>query len=134
MLAFERSDTPDSWQLPQGGLDGREEPFDAAIRELTEETGLTARDVDYLGEYPEWLAYELPPDKRRRGLGRGQVQRWILFRLTAPETSIRPTEVETPEFRAWRWMDLAELAETVIEFRRPIYRKLVPFVASVAAE
>ena len=38
------------WQLPQGGLDEGEEPRDAVIRELEEETG-TAR-AEIIGERP----------------------------------------------------------------------------------
>jgi 8-oxo-dGTP pyrophosphatase MutT (NUDIX family) len=31
-----------SWEIPEGGCPDGEEPFDAAVRELAEETGLTA--------------------------------------------------------------------------------------------
>jgi hypothetical protein len=32
------------------------------------------------------------------------------------------------EFRAWRWVDLAELAEQAVAFRQPVYRRLVVLV------
>ena len=35
------------WQMPQGGIDGAEDPADAALRELIEETGM--RTVTILG-------------------------------------------------------------------------------------
>ncbi len=31
----------DAWQMPQGGVDKEEDPRDAALRELWEETGIT---------------------------------------------------------------------------------------------
>ena len=34
VMAFERSDVPGAWQLPQGGIDGGETPVEAAWREL----------------------------------------------------------------------------------------------------
>lgn len=38
-----------SWEIPEGGCPEGEDPFDAAIRELKEETGLAAARWDYLG-------------------------------------------------------------------------------------
>jgi hypothetical protein len=32
------------------------------------------------------------------------------------------------EFRSWRWVDLAELAEQAVGFRRPVYRRLAELV------
>src|SRR6185312_7786875 len=40
------------WQMPQGGIDAAENPRDAVMRELWEETG--AASADYLGE-TDWL-------------------------------------------------------------------------------
>ena len=64
VLALERSAVPGGWQLPQGGIEGDEQPVDALWRELREETGLTADDVQVLAEVPEWLGYELPAEYR----------------------------------------------------------------------
>ena len=38
VLAFERADIPGSWQMPQGGLNEKEEPLDGVLRELREES------------------------------------------------------------------------------------------------
>ena len=37
-----------SWEVPMGGSDGDEEPLDTAIRELREETGLTADSFEQI--------------------------------------------------------------------------------------
>src|SRR5512138_735989 len=46
------------WQMPQGGVDAGENPRDAVMRELWEETG--AVSAEYLGE-TDWIKYEFPP-------------------------------------------------------------------------
>jgi putative (di)nucleoside polyphosphate hydrolase len=124
VLACERAERPGSWQLPQGGLDGDEEPSAAVLRELEEETGIGRDCVQLLAEHPEWIAYEVPLERRRAELGRGQVQRWFLLRFLGTDRDIDLGKQQPPEFRAWRWMPMSELIELVIEFRRPVYRKL----------
>jgi putative (di)nucleoside polyphosphate hydrolase len=134
VLALERIDQPDRWQMPQGGLNVGEEPAEASLRELHEETGLEAGQVELVAEYPGWLAYELPPGRRRgdpeRGQGdrqRGQVQKWFLYRFLGDDDDIDlvPPKGERQEFRAFRWMDLGDLAESMWEVKQPIYRALV---------
>jgi 8-oxo-dGTP pyrophosphatase MutT (NUDIX family) len=39
------------WEIPAGKLDPGEAPFDCAVRELAEETGVTARSWTTLGRY-----------------------------------------------------------------------------------
>jgi 8-oxo-dGTP pyrophosphatase MutT (NUDIX family) len=39
------------WTLPGGGVKRRESPADAAVREVSEEVGITLRDVEPIGEY-----------------------------------------------------------------------------------
>jgi putative (di)nucleoside polyphosphate hydrolase len=113
--------------MPQGGLNVGEEPVDASLRELQEETGLAADRVELVAEHPEWLAYELPPARRRNERARGQVQKWFLYRFLGDDEDIdlTPPKGERQEFKAFRWMDLGELAGSMWEVKRPIYLALV---------
>ena len=65
------STAPDAWQMPQGGIDKGEEPRQAALRELKEETGVTAAEI--IAEAREWLRYELPPELQRHGCGAASI-------------------------------------------------------------
>ena len=123
VLAFERRDIPGSWQLPQGGLDEGESPLEAVKREIHEETGLRAGDLELLATAHRLLAYELPEKARTKKLGRGQVQYWFLFRLTGQEDAI--TLGDKKEFRAWKWMPIGELVEKIVSFKQPVYQELV---------
>jgi putative (di)nucleoside polyphosphate hydrolase len=124
VLALERADVPGAWQLPQGGLWVGEDPQRAALRELQEETGLPPEAVEFVAEYPEWLSYELPRDKRSAKTGRGQVQRWLLFKLKEESTQPSLPTNRDAEFRSWRWAPLPAIADSAISFRKPIYERL----------
>lgn len=82
IFAASRLDVPDSWQMPQGGIDVGEDPRTAAIRELTEETGVHSAEI--LAETPHWLTYDFPPhvrEKLRQQWGsdwKGQAQKWLV--------------------------------------------------------
>jgi putative (di)nucleoside polyphosphate hydrolase len=118
VLAFERSDVPGAWQLPQGGIDAEEDVTAAAWRELGEETGLGADDVELTGIHPEWLVYEFPAQVRDKRLG--QAQRWFYFRARSGSIEPRPDGVE---FVAWKWVDVDWLLDQVVEFRHDVYRR-----------
>lgn len=122
VLALERADIPGAWQFPQGGLKPFEEPVQAAFREVLEETGLSARDVELIDSYPEPLVYELPADACSEKTGRGQVQYWYLFRLTGSDAAI---DVKSSgEFCAWKWVPFQTMLHTVADFRKNLYQKL----------
>jgi len=122
VLAFERADAPDSWQLPQGGIEPGEEPIDTVWRELKEETGLTVADVTLVDEHPDWVPYEWPSEVTAGRRGIGQVQRWFTFRIN--DDSIEPAP-DGSEFTSWRWVDRNWLIDHVIGFRQPAYRRVL---------
>lgn len=132
VLAFERKKQKGAWQFPQGGIDPGEDPLDCAKRELEEETGLVAvADLRYLGEIPEWIGYELPEDWRSTKTGRGQVQRWFFFQVLDDEIQLDLSKVQDNEFRAWQWMTMQELLDIVIEFRKPVYRRIKDWLEEI---
>ncbi len=126
--------TPGGWQLPQGGMDPGEDPAVAVFRELEEEIG-TAR-AEIMGEHPDWLTYDLPPELLGKALGgryRGQRQRWFALRFTGTDADIRLDLDPHPEFDAWRWARLEELPGMAVAFKRAIYEVLARDFARFAA-
>ena len=124
VLAAQRAERAGSWQLPQGGLDAGEEPLAGALRELEEETGLLPAQVELVASHPDWLAYELPAPARSKKTGRGQVQKWFLFRLRDENQVIDPSVAPAREFDAFKWTTLEALAEETWPVRRHIYQEL----------
>jgi putative (di)nucleoside polyphosphate hydrolase len=134
-----RADLPNAegpaggWQLPQGGIDEQEDPREAVLRELGEEIGTAKAEI--IGEHPDWLTYDLPPELLGRALGgryRGQRQRWFALRYRGRDADIRLDLDPHPEFDAWRWADLAELPSLGPRFKATIYQTLAVSFARFA--
>lgn len=115
-----------SWQFPQGGIKRGETPEQAMYRELHEEVGLMPEHVRILGRTRDWLRYDVPQNWVRRewrGHYRGQKQIWFLLRLVGRDSDVCLRATEQPEFDAWRWHEYWIPLETVIEFKRDVYRQ-----------
>lgn len=114
-----------SWQFPQGGINRGESPEQAMYRELHEEVGLRPDHVRILGRTRDWLRYDVPTHWVRRewrGHYRGQKQIWYLLRMVGRDSDVHLRATEHPEFDAWRWHPYWIPLESVIEFKREVYR------------
>lgn len=122
VLLCQRADIPaGAWQFPQGGIEEGETPAEAVKRELREEIGVDKEQLVELGNVEGWLTYELPIEMQNTKVGRGQLQRWFLFRISAEgEKQIEPTD----EFNAFKWVSMQQAVDAAARFRKPIYERL----------
>lgn len=117
--------TVEGWQMPQGGIDKGEEPREAALRELKEETGTDKADI--LAEMPDWVTYDLPPHLvgvAFHGKYAGQRQKWFAMRFTGKDGDI-DLHAHEPEFSDWKWMTVENLPQVIVPFKRDTYAKVV---------
>tara|TARA_B100000959_G_C14839081_1_gene565233 strand:+ start:398 stop:874 length:477 start_codon:yes stop_codon:yes gene_type:complete len=120
-----RIDNPkDFWQMPQGGVDKNENLFEAAKRELEEETSV--KSIKLIKKLDSWLEYELPENllgKIWAGKYRGQKQKWFIMRFLGNDNEIN-IKTKNPEFLDWKWIKISILPEIAVSFKIKIYEKL----------
>ena len=125
----EHVDMTHVWQMPQGGLDPGEDPYECALRELYEETNI--RSVERLATIDDWLTYDIPREivgQAWKGKYRGQTQKWFALRFTGDDGEIdvaHPAGGHKPEFVEWRWEPMQNLPELVVPFKRATYERVV---------
>ena len=120
-----RIDNPNNfWQMPQGGVDGNENFFDAAKRELEEETGV--KSIKLIKELNSWFEYQLPGNligKIWKGKYSGLKQKWFVVKFIGKENEINIKTIK-PEFLDWKWIKPKELTELVVDFKLNVYKKI----------
>ena len=132
----------DAWQFPQGDMMPGETPEETLFRELEEEVGLRPEHVEIIASTEGWLTYRLPRRFLRRPRNRphciGQRQKWFLLRLTAEEDAIDLFASDSPEFKAWRWVNYWYPIRKVVHFKRGVYaralRELAPALKGMRDE
>ena len=132
---IEHVDETHVWQMPQGGVDPGEDTWEAAKRELYEETSV--RSVEKLGEVPDWLIYDIPrtvAGRAWKGRYRGQRQKWFAVRFTGKDAEINvssPGGGHKAEFVNWRWEPMKNLPNLIVPFKRPVYERVVKEFSSL---
>jgi len=109
------------WQMPQGGVDKNEDYLAAAYRELKEETSI--KDVDLVGELDGLISYELPKHLLGviwKGKYRGQEQKWFVVRFLGNDSEIN-INTDHPEFCEWKWVELENITDLVVDFKLHVY-------------
>ena len=121
-----RIDTPgDHWQRPQDGIEGDENPRDAAFRELFEETGVNNAVLIIEARQP--IRYDLPPELSETvwdGRYRGQEQLWFAMLFLGADSDVQ-LDLHEQEFSEWRWISKDELVDNIVAFKRETYAEVL---------
>ena len=112
------------WQMPQGGVDEGEDYLTAAYRELEEETSI--KNVELISELDGLITYNLPEHLLGiiwKGKYKGQSQKWFLMRYLGEDNQIN-IKTKKPEFLDWKWVDLEEITNLVVDFKLHVYQEV----------
>tara|TARA_B100001175_G_scaffold271097_1_gene243630 strand:- start:1334 stop:1816 length:483 start_codon:yes stop_codon:yes gene_type:complete len=125
ILVAKRIDNPKNfWQMPQGGVDKGENFYNAALRELKEETSISS--VKLIKEIEDNITYILPDHLIGiiwKGKYKGQKQKWFIMRFTGIDKEIN-INTSNPEFLDWKWVNVEELTKIAVPFKIEVYKKI----------
>ena len=109
------------WQMPQGGVDKGESYLTAAYRELEEETSIN--NVELIKELDGLISYLLPEKLLGiiwKGKYKGQEQKWFVVRFLGQDSEI-DIKTKNPEFCEWKWINLENITDQVVDFKSHVY-------------
>ena len=125
VFVAKRIDNPKNyWQMPQGGIGEGEDFYQAALRELEEETSI--KSVKLMKEIEKFTTYHLPDHLLGiiwKGRFKGQKQKWFIVKFNGDEKEIN-INTKTPEFLDWKWINIDNLTDEVVKFKLHVYKEI----------
>jgi putative (di)nucleoside polyphosphate hydrolase len=125
VFVAKRIDNPKKfWQMPQGGVDNGEDYLTAAYRELEEETSI--KNVELIKELDGLITYKLPTHLLGivwHGKYKGQKQKWFVMKFLGKDNEIN-IHTPKPEFCEWKWIDLENITDLVVDFKLHVYEEV----------
>ena len=125
VFVAKRIDNPKNfWQMPQGGVDKEENYYQAALRELKEETSIVS--VELIKKIDKKLTYILPENLIGiiwKGKFKGQIQKWFIMRFIGNDSEIN-IKTTKPEFLNWKWINVGDLPKVAVKFKLDVYKNL----------
>ena len=91
-----------SWSLPKGHIDPGEGPLEAAMREITEESGIT--DLHFLKTLGSYGRYKIGKDT---GEDKGEWKVLLFFLFKTGQSELKPQDPSHPQAR-WVHPDKVE--------------------------
>ena len=127
ILVGKRLDHPSGfWQMPQGGIDDKENPEEAVWREMMEEIGTNKAKL--IKESNQWINYDIPEETLKTlPWGHkyiGQTQKWFAFQFTGKENDIN-VGTNNPEFSEWKWTKIELIVDEIVPFKRNVYSTIL---------
>jgi 8-oxo-dGTP pyrophosphatase MutT (NUDIX family) len=116
ILVGKRTDVPDAWQLPQGGVDKSEDEQDAVLREILEETGIEAEFLKVIKK-THAIKYLFPPEIKKKMNFDGQEQLFFLIKISDSGWSLKRSD----EFSDFEWIDKNEVVKRAVDFKKNSY-------------
>ena len=107
------------WDFPKGLREDGEEPIEAAVREVGEETGIQELELEWGERFLETGPYS-----------RGKTARYYLARTSVAQVVMGPSpDTGEPEHHEWRWVSFDEAYDlasprvrNVVQWARQIIR------------
>jgi bis(5'-nucleosidyl)-tetraphosphatase len=98
------SQNGDSWSLPKGHVEEGEDDLTAAIREISEESGV--KDLEFVRPLGEYERHKIGPGGY--GDDEGEIKSIAIFLFLTEQETLAPEDPKNPEAR---WVDRAAVAD-----------------------
>jgi len=124
ILIARRSDFPESWQFPQGGVGQGESAEEALRREVTEEVALPP-EAYRIASTKQGYRYDFPGGPDRRGF-HGQEQTYFLCLLKEKAEALVDPERGCGEFTEADWVEAGSFPYHLVPpMKEAVYRRVI---------